>query len=334
MPRRYRRTSWKIFQLSQQAKRKLRLLGLAVLVLVSTAAVFAFLSFYHYLKQPLAAAASGLVFDRRGDGGSRFDLLLIILSETGQVKELSVLTAGSGGGPLTLLKLPSVRREAVSSGPFALPDLQRSVSRRLGVSFDGYLLATAAGEQRLSQFLGGPLNLANLRKLAAPLNWLKAAPLLVESKGDLKTNLSLFDLAKLAKSVWSTRFDKAEEVELEEVSEQFLTETFSEGEIVEEGSRIIILNGTETSGLAAQAARLTAHLGGHVLDVANAPRVNYPESFLITNGRSPYTEKRLAEIFKITRLKEMAGMSGDPLFHFFQRADLVVLLGLDSVARL
>lgn len=364
MPRRYQRARsyrdnssrrgklpWKVFQLNKQFKRRLRLLGLAFLVLICTGVVFASLSLYHYLKRPLVAAAksdlaasAGVVFDKGWDGRTRLDLLLLKIDAQERIERLSVLTVGPADASLTLLEisldlLPAAPVPGKNSPLLSLT--QRSVSRLLGISLDGYLLINPLGEQKLTKSIGGPPNFQNLRNLATPLSWPKIPSFLAALKEDVRTNLSFFDLFNLARLGMAVRFDKVKEATLTTgffsnygSGEQFLKETFAEAGIVEEGARILILNGTEQPGLAAQAARLLTHLGGYVLDTANASRDDYAESLLIGGERALYTRRRLAEIFSVAKSYNVSTFAQDPLFSYMQRADLVLILGLDNKDRL
>lgn len=326
-------------------------MGAALLVLLSTAVVFASLSLYHYLKEPLVAAAKSdlaaaeaAVFDKGWDGRSRLDLLLLkVKAQDQKIENLAVLTLDPANASLTLLEIPlnllPLPGLEQAAPPLSLP--QRLVTRLLGVPLDGYLWLDSEGERRLEEGLGGPLNFSSWRKLTVPWRWSKLPGLLAALKDNVRTNLSFLDLFSLARLGMAVRPDKVKEVTLTAgffsnpgSGEQFLRETFAEEGMVEEGARILVLNGTEQSGLAAQAARLITHLGGYVLDTDNASRTDYTESLLLVGRQAPYTFRKLSEIFNVTKHQPVAAFSEDPLFSSMQRADLVLILGLDSVGRL
>jgi len=163
---------------------------------------------------------------------------------------------------------------------------------------------------------------------------------------NLRTNLSIFDLARLWLMVRNTRFDKINFVNLEETKSlspvvladgsqvltydqtllDFLSKgLFKETNFVKEHLLIEVLNGTEKQGLAGRVARLITNLGGEVVTIGNSSqKINQCRIEGESRILQSFTAKRLGQIFDC----QMAKPAED------SRADLRVIIGQNYWQRL
>lgn len=348
--------SWKIFQINKQFKRKLRNLGLAFSVLVATAVVFAATAVYRYLENPLVSA-SGAYPALSWDGQAKFNLMLLKIEDEknpmSPLLELSVLSLDPQSRSLTVLSVPtdsvvdfpSYGREklasvyalaALSGEKQSLAFVQKSLANFLGIPFDGYILIDQAGSRELETALGSRLTFDNLKRLLSPLFWSKIPAISVAARNYLRTNLSVRDLAAVAKYSLGVRFDKIQSIALNPETlkdtnylETVLDKYFVDGRVYEEGIKIVILNGTTTPGLAGRVGRLIGHIGGNIIDLGNTAN-SYEQSLLIGKNSGSYTAGRLATIFNVRQFRDPSSFSDDdPLQIYLQRGDLILVAGFD-----
>lgn len=108
----------------------------------------------------------------------------------------------------------------------------------------------------------------------------------------------------------------------------FIRNNLRDAFLKSEDARVLILNGTSTSGLATATKKELLSYGYNVIGVDNAPTTNYTNNIMIdlTNGEKRYTksylEKRLG-LSSTTSLPE--GVPG------LEKADFVIILGTDEV---
>lgn len=348
--------SWKILQINKQFKRKLRNLGLAFSVLVATAVVFGAIAVYRYLENPLVSA-SGAYPASSWDGQAKFNLMLLKIEDENNplspLLELSVLSLDPQNRLLTIMSVPTdsvvdfpnYGREklasvyalaALSGEKQSLAFVQKSLANFLGIPFDGYVLMDRSGSREVEVALGSSLTFNNLKQLLSPLSWPKIPTLAIEAKKFLRTNLSVRDLAAVARYALGVRFDKIQNVELTPETlkdsnylETILDKYFIDAGVYGEGIKIVILNGTTTPGLAGRVARLIEHIGGNIIDLGNTKN-SYEQSLLIGKNSGSYTAERLATIFNIRQFRDPSSFSDDdPLQIYLQRGDLILVAGFD-----
>ncbi len=116
---------------------------------------------------------------------------------------------------------------------------------------------------------------------------------------------------------------------IREVRDEVFGLTFEAGKLQtleEEGATIVVMNGTQTAGLAYAAAQYLEAHGVAVIDYTNADRQDYEASMVILNRDKPTTAQHLLSLLY---LPESAVIHGaNPTADY----DVVVLLGEDYVA--
>ena len=342
-------SSWKKLKVGKKIKHRLKILGLALLVVFATIIVSGAVALYHFFTQPMVsatgAADGSVVFP-----GGRFNLLLITLEDandpTSLIRELSIITLDANQNDVFMIKLPLEVEVLVPQGfgqhqlstvyalgalvkPQANLDLtSQTVSRLLAVPIDGYLVTDAAGLGQIDQYLGHGLRMVKL-----------LPNLLVELRRCLKTNLTFTSLlqvgkfilrAKSSEDVWNI---SAEELFDWQNLDWKLQKYFLDSKVVGERLKIQILNATAEPGLATRVARYVKNIGGDVIMIGNFEQTDLKQSFMVTGAEESYTVKRLAEVLQIEevgqpRLDERGEVEAG------ERADLTIILGLDSFRNL
>lgn len=347
-PRRVRRGVFLSF--SPSYRRRLRNLGLALLVVFSTIFILSVFVVLRRLSYTLASASAGISQNEGPSFDKRFNILLGRVEDfnnpTSAFKDLFFFTAELPLRKVSILKIP-LDLESQNLGGFGrnrlsslyglanlakerdLNFISREIQNLFNVPVDGFLLTDSSGYDRLSQRFGDDLALGHLKSgdYLFFLGKINQIPNLFSS---VKTNLSPLSLLSLLNKMVGNRFNKFEVIELSSRSiDDRLSAVFSDSQIEKEAKKIIVLNGTETPLMAGSVAGLIANLGGTVISTMNAPGDSYAKSVILVRDRNSYTLKRLAEVLKITDVRSFESFEDDPDFSQFLRADLVVILGLD-----
>lgn len=337
--RRKKLSSWKKLKVSQKIKHRLKILGLAVIVVFATAVVSSAVILYQFFTKPMATAAGAADGNITFPGG-RFNLLMVVLEDanepTSLAKEISVIALNVNENEAWVVELPLEAEVAVPQGfgnhqlkevyslgaltkPQANLDLTAlTVKKLLAVPIDGYLVTDDAGLGQIDQYLGGGLRIVRL-----------LPNLLTEVRRQIKTNLTFPSLLRVGQFVWSVRSDgDVWEVSPEELFDwQHLDlETqkhFSDARIIEERLKIQILNGTDKPGLATHISRYVKNLGGDVIIIGNYEPLDVKRGLMVTKEPESHTVKRLAEVLQIEDVRPGFDEVGE-------RADLTIILGLDS----
>lgn len=213
--------------------------------------------------------------------------------------------------------------------------LQLSASKLLGLPIDGIIILNT--DKQASQLL------TNLHQ-----NPLLALGLIK----DVQTNLSPLQTIKLFWSLSQVRKDKIITLDLAQSSiteskllpdssrvlgvdtvklDYFIRQNMSDRSILEEEAAVAIFNGTQIPGLAQQAARMVANMGGNVLWTGNLEQ-DLEKSAVIISGEetllpNSLTVKRLSQIFAPHCLMEPC-QSSDPKVTS-SRAQINIILGED-----
>lgn len=108
----------------------------------------------------------------------------------------------------------------------------------------------------------------------------------------------------------------------------YVRNTLRDAFLRQENARIIILNGTDTAGLATFREKELKSYGYNVVDVDNAPTADYVQTKLIdlSGGTKPYTLSYLEK--RLTVSAETATIAGLPTA---ETADFVIILGSNEV---
>jgi len=97
-----------------------------------------------------------------------------------------------------------------------------------------------------------------------------------------------------------------------------------------EDARVLILNGTDVTGLANATSKELKSYGYNVIGIDNAPTDNYVQNVLIdnTNGEMRYTKSYIERRLGLSSVSELpAGVPG------IEEADFVIILGTDEVSK-
>ena len=347
--RRKNLSSWRKLKISRKIKHRLKILGLALVVVFATIVVSGAVALYQFFSKPMATAAGASDGDVTFPGG-RFNLLLVNLEDardpTSLIKDLSIINIDAGKWerfPLTLPleaevvvpqgfgghKLKEVYSLGALTKPQANLDLTaQTVKKLLAVPIDGYIVTDDAGLGQIDQYLGSGLGM------------LKLLPnLFTEVRRQIKTNLTFPSLLRVGQVLWSTSPATSADMEGWKISEEELFDWqhldlelqkyFTDPRIIEERLKIQILNATEKQGLATLVARYVKNLGGDVIIIGNSDQTDLRQSFMVlpeadsTSQGESHTVQRLMEVLQIEELrKEFEGVG--------ERADLTIILGLDS----
>lgn len=216
--------------------------------------------------------------------------------------------------------------------------LAETTQEFLGVPVDGWI-GTANSQQPTAnskeEVLALKNNLTSWKILLKPKD-------LLWTLRNLRTNLTVFDLARVWWRVKNTRFDKVYFVDLGQTSAlspllladgstaltadlSLLDATyrglFKDTRLAGEHILIEVLNGTGKSGLGQRIARVITNLGGSVISVANSPqKADQCQIRGETGVLKTFTGRRLGQIFSCKMLFEVSQDS---------RADLQLIIGED-----
>lgn len=225
--------------------------------------------------------------------------------------------------------------------------LKETTQEFLGVPVDGWV-GSENGKTRESAFLQNWKMENGKEEILSLKNKLTSWAILIRPKEllnfgkNLKTNLTIFDLARVWLRAKNTRFDKINFLDLGQTTalssliladgstaktfDQALLDAvclglFKDSRFSNEHIAVEVLNGTDKQGLANRVARLINNLGGEVVSVANSPQ---KASRCQIRGESQFlksfTGQRLGQIFGCIILPEKPHDS---------RADIQILIGED-----
>lgn len=311
--------SWKRLKGRFQFGKKLRILGLAFLVVFSTLVTLAFLYLFKFIKQPFAQAGGGAppLFSWSGRSPVNFAWLVVSSGSSGKLEEVAVLHLNPDKGRAVLIRLPP---NTIPEGDSDVVSWLGALSRKLALPIRGYFLVDSSSLSEFDEVLDEGTNWAGWGFRMFP----RLPSLFPILRKRLTTNLSLVEVFRAVRVLLSLREDQKIEVNWEEIKDA-TREFCSDERMKDEGAKILVLNGTYEVGLAARASRWIENLGGTVLDVGNAPRQDYERSVILALDFASYTVRSLASDFNISDLRDL-GESID----WAKRADIVLILGLDK----
>ncbi len=112
--------------------------------------------------------------------------------------------------------------------------------------------------------------------------------------------------------------------------QSYLRNTLRDSFLKSENASILVLNGTETAGLATTKAEELKSFGYRITKVDNAPTKNYPKTILVDRrgGTKKYTQHYLEKRFKTTTVTKVPDAQILP-----GTADFVILIGNDQTAQ-
>jgi hypothetical protein len=342
--RRKKFSSWKKLKVSKKIRHRLKIFGLAFVVVFATIVVSGAVALYQFFKKPMATATGAVNGDVTIADG-RFNLLLINLEDASDpaslAREISVITLSPDEREAFVVRLPLESevlvpqgfgghklKEVYSLGALTKPQANlnltaQTVKQLLAVPIDGYIVTDDAGLGQIGQYLGGGWQMVRL-----------LPNLLTEVRRQIKTNLTFPTLLRVGRFVLSARSDEdVWEISQEELFDWQhldleLQKHFIDSQIVEERLKIQVLNATEESGLATHVARYVKNLGGDVIILGNYDQTDLRQGFLVTSQEESWTVRRLKEVLQIEEVGLPASQA--EALRAGERADLTIILGLDS----
>lgn len=359
MVRRYRKVkrrkitnvSWKSLKRRFRVKKRLRRLGLALLVVFGVLLTLGVIYAWYYFTRPLAQASGTFGADISWNGTTPLNLLWLevedIGNETAPLTNLSIVSLNPTLERFTVVKLPLEHRVYLPSqgkqplktiyGAGNLLDPKRgteltakNASYLLGIPIDGYLLVGEGGLRQLSKLFDG----GSLKEYLSIKNITLLPQIVGLAHGYLRTNLSLSELGRIVYFLWRVRPSKMgittlkpEDFNDQAALDQRLYSFIEDKNLVQERLKIQILNGTPKHGLAAFAARMVKNMGGEVIRLGNYERQDLTKGFLVLNESGSYTARRLAYIFGVVD-------SRPPKSSIEKRADITVILGSENYSKI
>lgn len=339
-------------QLGLSYKRRLRNLGLALLVVVATAFSIVSILIFQKLSHSLASASSGIELRDSLSFDNRFNIALGLVddfsNESSLIKSLYILTVETASRSVSIIKLP-INLEVDNLGNFGqnkiyslyglanlnenkdLNFISKVLQQVFAIPIDGFILVDSKGYTDLSLKLGKDLGLSKIKE-GDYIFYAKHVVDIPLITSRLKTNIGPLLLLDLFNKVIFTRFNS---FNLMDSDNNFLVDSiydnFMDSKIEEEGSNIILLNGTRVPLFASSKGKQVLHIGGKILETGNAPGDVFPKSMIIAKDLSSYTVTRLSGIFNITDVRGFDSLESNPKFSPYTRSDLIVVFGLDSL---
>lgn len=329
---------------------------LATVAVGLSTALLTGLSLYRFLKAPFTQAAGGGVVSPSWQGKEPLSLALVLLEDRNQptsaVTDLYILQIDPSRQRYGLVNvdvntevaLPmgfgrSTLAQAYSQGNFLqIPQgtyfLLQALAKATAVPVQGYLITDRVGWEQLGAEFGHP----QPQDLGAYFGWDKLRrprDFFLVTHGLLRTNLEVGELGRLilflrqapSGNVVSWRWEAGDEEARLRLDERW-RQALADLQVLAEGRRVLILNGTDRVGLASFGARVVTNLGGQVLDAGNAAH-SFPTSKLVAYDPYCYTVRVLAEKLGITEVETyLESRHGEE--PGVARADITVILGLDK----
>jgi hypothetical protein len=206
--------------------------------------------------------------------------------------------------------------------------LNNILFRTFGFGVDYYLLTSEKLEDSFDRYLyeGKYWDLLSVGNI-------------LEMRNVMKTTISIkkfYELGNFVKGIPADRLVTREITRgyFEDMSivDEELKDISFESTVSAERYSIAVLNGTEFKGLAGFGSRVVDNAGGRVVAVNNSD-ILYENSYVIAQEPASYTVGYMADVFGISNI-----MSKDDAFEFsdneLDRADVVIILGLDTATRL
>jgi hypothetical protein len=298
------RSGWKT---AQKRTKKNSRIKLALLVLAAVVLVLIFGQIIR-LANTLVHPLSGAEFKKNYTWNGKSSINVVLKSDN-----VSLLSFDPKAGQVKIVNIPDETYiETPGHGSWqlrAIYDLggaaliKSSISDFLGLPVDGVII------------FDGPFKNSQPKEIVE--GWRKSPLAAIFSTSNIKTDLSPVELMPLVFGISRIRYDKLEEVDLGEANllssgnlpdgtqaliadpvkvDGFVASQLSEAQMKTEGISIAIYNGTSHPGLAQKAARVVTNMGGNVIISGNLDS-EIAKSFVISDGKDSYTEKRLKQIF-------------------------------------
>lgn len=228
------------------------------------------------------------------------------------------------------------------SPPIGARLLKEAVSTSFGVPVDGYLIIPGDFEKIVEGVRKNPFSVITLiRKGQTDLNFAETFRFWWGIRGVRFDNLTVSDIGGTSFTSWVLLPDGSRVLRLDRLPlDQYIQSQFEDSEIQAAGLSVGVYNATDHPGLADQAARVIANMGGRVVFTANAGETLEKST---VSGDPSYTLTRMAQVFAPSCLpisgwpfglfKSKAGCTISSSSIDTQRADIIVAVGEDYFAR-
>ena len=296
-------------------KKRVRTVGLAVLVVIATMATLATLYVFRLLSRPFVRAEDGghTPFSWSGTTPVSFAWLV---GPADSPEQVAILHLDPHEQRAVLIRVKPEELTGVS-----ISERVGSLAAAAALPIEGYFFLETEGLSELKETLGAGATWSRWGFDIIP----KLPACLSVFRSHLLTDLSVGDVSRVIRFLAVLREDRRVIVDLSETASSIEGLCFDEV-LQDEGLRILVLNGTREAGLAAYAAQWVRNVGGFVLAVGNAPQQDHEKSMILATDVSSYTVGRLAASFAITDLRSIGAD-----VEWAKRADVVRILGLDKV---
>ncbi len=212
--------------------------------------------------------------------------------------------------------------------------LKMSLSKMLGLPIDGIIILNNQDAKTAQLFIAGfrsnPISALTMTKDIktdlTPVEIFQVYKELSQLRGDriIPLNLERSDIteSKLLKD--SSRVLGIDSVKLD----LYIRQNLADSNILEEGKSIAVFNGTDQTGLAAEAARIITNMGGNVV-ILTSIGSNQQESGVYAESKenNGMTFQRLAQVFAPNCLKKKCENTDPKVVN--SRADISIVLGRD-----
>jgi len=371
LPKKYRRSkkkkrknfSWKKLKAFTLFKKRLRVLGLAFLTVIISSVVLFSASLIKFFQEPLKVVASSTSLPKTSvwDGEKPYNLVLIRLSDlksnSADIESLGILTLFPEGESFEVFTIPTeidieiplrfginplftvYKLGQLSDPPAGIALVERTLRNHLAIDTDGYVLTDVKGMEKIDELLGEEVSLKNADSLFK-LSHIPEIPELISLVRDyVRTDLTTREIFKVLGYLRGVRDDKQifTEITKGEFMDQvyiddYRRSSFSETNLALEGESILMLNGTDTGGLARRYSRFLTNIGADIFAMDNAVK-RYENSLIIADNTESYTVGRVSEVLGISdvRKKHEDQLIEEP---DLLRADIAVILGFDKSGEL
>lgn len=329
----------------QDFQHRLHLLSISFIVVFASVVLYGGIHIYRFFAKPLVSASTPVSLPQNSatwDAVSPLNIVVFSLespdSDQSLLSDLAVLHISPFDGKLSFVTVPVDFKTSLPHGfganylktLYAIGNLddfggvsliKETTSSLLAIPIDSYLMLSRSDFRFLVETLENAHGLAGIGEWG---DFIFQASL--ESDLNVWSDLRLLQFILAVKS--SDKSFLSAPVEDIAVLDEMMQNYFDDPVVTNDRAKVLVLNGTQTSGLATAAARFVSNLGADVLATDNAPRREYRFSILVSQEKTPTVEK-LTDVFGVLDFRTVDSLGDDPLLDRFRRADVVLILGED-----
>jgi len=320
-------SSWKKAKAVKKIFRKLKIMLFSVAVLMITGFSLWVASVVKLIKAPLASATN---FDivRLSNWSGDTTINIVTLNS----KELGILRVNPEVNSYTYIQLDNVLNFK-SFENVDINSINKNILKKYAVSGDRYLVTDEKGEE-VAKLLFGDYRNAKSTEANYAKFFINFKSNIEASYSGIKTDFSLKEMFTLSNFIKNCdngsilNYDKSGEFnsEIFDYSYQqiLLSKTFRE-----EGLSVMVLNGAEKTGFGWWGTRVAKNIGVNALDPQNSYATEKTSKIVYKSNKSE-TLDALSRAFNISEL--IGSEDLDKYSSYAQRADILVVIGLDKIA--